>query len=87
MLKICLLQFPTERRLLQFRVQRAENDDLEIGDYPVEKVVYGKKVYYPITIPLLTISVIIPSSSSFHPKTAKKSNYQNNCYLPETPFY
>ena len=44
MFKICRLEFSTERRLLQFRAQRAENGDLEIGYHPVDKVVYGKKV-------------------------------------------
>ena len=44
MLKICLSQLPTERRLLQFRVQRDENGGLKTGDHPVDKVVYGKKV-------------------------------------------
>ena len=43
MLKIFMLHFPTERRLLQFRVQRVENGDLEFGIYAMDKVVYGKK--------------------------------------------
>ena len=37
MLKVCLLPFPTERRLLQLIVQHAENGDLEIGDHPCEQ--------------------------------------------------
>ena len=47
MLKICMLQFPTERRLLQFRVQRVENGDLEFVVYAKNKVVYGKKSLAP----------------------------------------
>ena len=52
MLKISLLQFPTERRLWQFRKQRAEKGGPEIGDPPVGKVVYRKKCPIPHCITL-----------------------------------
>ena len=35
-----------ERPLLQFIEQRAENGDLEIGDYPVDKVVYREETLF-----------------------------------------
>ena len=48
-----MYEFPTEKLLLQFRVQRAENGDLEIGDHPVDKVVYGKKSSTRLQYPCL----------------------------------